>query len=103
MDPTRELPIPEQALTDEQGFELARVWVANRAQHVSLRTEVWKDPATWGIMLVDLARHVARAYAQIEGRDQHEALDAIRQGMLAEFAKLTSKATGQVRTGRKGG
>jgi hypothetical protein len=44
-----QLLVPEAAKQDPKSFELLRVWVANKAQHVSLRTAVWKDPAAWGI------------------------------------------------------
>jgi hypothetical protein len=53
-----QLLIPEAAKRDQKSFELIRVWVAENSQHVSLRAGVWKDPA-WGIMLADLARHIA--------------------------------------------
>ena len=96
MEKPRELPIPPPALAVEGGFEVVRVWVANRAPHVSLATEVWKDPAAWGILLADLARHVARAYEQTEGRDQQDVLTRIHAGLLAELTKSTSKVTGKV-------
>jgi hypothetical protein len=63
----QELPIPELALGDDNARELVRVWAAHGAQHVSLATGLWKDPAAWGIMLVDLARHVAKAYQSAGG------------------------------------
>jgi Domain of unknown function (DUF5076) len=90
-----ELIIPDAAKQDPSSFELVRVWVARKAQHVSLRTGVWKDPAAWGIMLADLARHVANSY-QDDGRDPVIALQRIRDGLDAELDKPTDKPTGRL-------
>lgn len=49
--------------------ELVRVWAAEGKQHVTIRADIWNDPAAWGMMLVDLARHVASAYAERKGLD----------------------------------
>jgi uncharacterized protein DUF5076 len=54
-------------------------------QHVSLRMGVWEDPAAWGIMLADLARHVAASYAQDARLDPGEALERIKEGLDAEL------------------
>src|SRR3954470_20703284 len=63
-DHLKQLPVPQPALNDARAGEKLRVWAAGGKQHVSLATGLWKDPASWGIMLTDLARHVARAYEQ---------------------------------------
>jgi len=42
--------------------------MAKGRQHISLATAVWDDPASWGIMLVDLAKHIAIAYQQTTGQ-----------------------------------
>jgi hypothetical protein len=63
-----ELPVPSAVDADPECIELLRVWAAGGKQHVSLATEVWEDPAAWGIMLVDLARHIASAYEQTSGQ-----------------------------------
>jgi hypothetical protein len=54
-----ELGVPEAAKADSGSFEVLRVWIAKKGQHVSLRVGVWEDPAAWGILLVDLIRHIA--------------------------------------------
>lgn len=84
-----ELPVPAAAAYDTTARELIRVWAASGKQHLSLATGLWDDPATWGIMLVDLARHLARAYEQSNGVDQAQALDRIRAGMEAEWTEDT--------------
>ena len=84
-----ELPIPKAALEDRQAIELARVWAAANAQHVSIATGLWKDPAAWGLVLVDLARHVAATYAQTAGIDRQTALKRIREAFDAEWSNPT--------------
>jgi hypothetical protein len=92
-----ELSIPDPAKRDTKSFELLRVWIAEKGQHVSLRTNVWSDPAAWGIMLVDLAQHIANAYQTTEGRDKVEVLKRLKAGLDAEFSKRTDAPTGKVR------
>ena len=89
------LTVPAGVSSDPEAFEIARVWVAHRAQHVSLKHDVWPDPAAWGILLADLARHVATAYAQA-GRDLHEACLRIREGFEAEMDSPTDTPKGRV-------
>ena len=91
-----ELPIPPKAVPSCSAFELARVWVADGGQHVSVATGVWEDPAAWGIMLVDLARHIANAYAGAEGMRQSDALERIKEGFDAEWSAPTDEPTGGV-------
>jgi hypothetical protein len=62
-----ELLIPPGAEEDPKAMEVIRVWVAKGGQHVSLNPLVWKDPQAWGIVLADLAGHVANAYEQACG------------------------------------
>lgn len=63
-----ELLIPPAAEEDPKAIEVIRVWVAKGGQHVSLNPLAWKDPQVWGIVLADLAGHVANAYEQaLEG------------------------------------
>lgn len=91
-----EVPIPEIAKNDSESFEVLRVWVAKGGQHVSLRAGIWEDPAAWGIMLADLARHITNAYVQSEGRDAHETLERIRAGIEVELDSPTDTASGEL-------
>ena len=65
-------------------------------QHVSLATGLWSDPAAWGIMLVDLARHVALAYQQTQGLQSEDVLDRIKAGFDAEWNNATDKPCGGI-------
>jgi hypothetical protein len=92
-----ELPIPPAASSAQESAEIARVWIADGRQHVTLNAPAWKDPAAWGLLLVDLAKHVANAYAQVEGRDAREVLTRIRKGFDAEWEHATDEPSGSVR------
>ncbi len=91
---TNELPVPPAAASSRKAIELARIWAADGAQHVSLSAGVWKDPAAWGVMLVDLAKHVANAYAQSGQTTHAAALARIREGLEAEWSKPTDEPKG---------
>jgi len=92
-----QLVIPDAVKQDANSFELLRVWVANKEQHVSLRAGVWNDPAAWGIMLADLARHVANSYHQDAGLDRKRALQRIKVALEAELSAPTDSPSGQIR------
>jgi hypothetical protein len=90
----RRLPIPNAAGADPKASEILSVWVAAGNQHVSLNPHIWDDPAAWGLLLVDLARHVANAHEQSGVMDSAAALERIRQGFDAEWGSPTDAPTG---------
>ena len=80
-----QLRVPDPVRTDPKSFELLRVWVAHQDQHISLRAGVWEDPSAWGMMLADLARHIANSFETYENRNAVEVLKSIRAGFEAEI------------------
>ncbi len=92
----RELPVPPPAETDPYAFELARIWAAHKAQHVSLNINANTDPAEWGLMLVDLARHVADYYHDQKGFPVEKVLGRIKEGFDAEWDNYTTDITGEI-------
>ena len=93
----KELQIPDCAARDKRSVELLRVWAAQGKQHVSIATG-WKDPACWGIMLVDLAKHIANAYQLTAAFSHEDALRRIKSGFDAEWAVETDEPTGHMAT-----
>jgi hypothetical protein len=90
-----ECPIPPEALTDPNGGEILRAWVANEGLHVSLRVpDEWEDPGHWGIMLTDVMRHIADAYRQSQGVDAQVTIARIREMIEAEFSSPTDAPSG---------
>jgi len=60
-----ELLVPPGAEEDPKAIEVARIWVAKGGQHVSLNPLRVERPTSVGIVLADLAGHVANAYEQV--------------------------------------
>lgn len=92
----KELPIPPIAALSTSALEIVRVWAAEGSQHVSLATGLWPNPAAWGIMLADLARHVAKSYAETGSLDASSALDRIREALDAELSSPTEEPSGEL-------
>ena len=91
----RELPIPDASRANREAYEVVRVWVGKK-QDVSLRAAVWEDPAAWGILLCDLAKHIAASYVEPGGRSKAETLRRIRLGFEAEMSSPTDEPSGGV-------
>jgi hypothetical protein len=86
-----ELQPPPLASTNAEATEVLRIWTApGEGPHVILRT-TWEDPAAWGVMLVDVARHAANAYAK-EGMKREDVLASIKALFDAEWARPTDEA-----------
>jgi Domain of unknown function (DUF5076) len=87
-EPTRQLEVPPIASSNSQAVEVLRVWAApGQPQQLTLRT-TWKDAGAWGLLLADVARHAAKAYAN-EGQNRADVLAKIRQLLDAEFSRPT--------------
>lgn len=91
------LPIPAAASRDPRSLEILRVWVANGEQHVALSFGMWEDPSSWGVLLADLARHIAEAHAQQDDQvDAEDFLEQLRAGMEAELDGPEDEISGSV-------
>ena len=42
--------------------EVVRVWIVDKRIQFRIAGNLWEDAAVWGMLLVDLARHVSKAY-----------------------------------------
>ena len=85
---TNELDTPPLADSNPDSVEVLRVWAApGTGQQLTINT-CWDDPAAWGLMLADIARHAAQAYEH-QGLDRAEALDRILKGFAAECSSPT--------------
>ncbi len=91
-----ELEAPPGAAQDTEAVEISRVWVSEGGLEVSLRLGVFEDPAAWGVLLADLARHVAHAHQQLDGSDAEQTLGLIRDALEAELADPTGAPTGDL-------
>jgi hypothetical protein len=88
-----ELDTPPIAKADKSAVEVLRVWAApGKPQQLALRT-TWKEPSAWGLLLADVARHAANAYAA-EGHDRDEVLARITSMFQAEWEHPTDQPRG---------
>jgi hypothetical protein len=79
-------PFAEQ----REAVEILRVWaLVGKGQQFSVQP-VWKDPAAWGLLFVDLARYLAHVYEQ-EGMNGDQVLLRIRQAFDAEWNSPTNQ------------
>lgn len=89
-----DLPVPVAARADD-AFDLVRIWATGDTQQVVLRSRVWEDPAAWGLLLVDVARHVANSY-EPDSREAHaKILARIKAGFDVEWSHPT-ESHGQI-------
>ena len=86
---TNELPVPDAVSKANRSMEMARVWIADGRQIVALSPNLWGDPGSWGLMLVDIARHLSKQYAEA-GQDEAEVLSRIRSAFDAEWNHPTN-------------
>lgn len=91
------LSVPPAAQRDKTSFEVLRVWIAEQGQHVSIRSGAWEDPFAWGIVLADLARHIALSHElQGEAVDKDAFLERLLEGFNAEIDNPTDEPEGEV-------
>ena len=85
------LAVPPTAL-EHGGTEVLRAAIVEGSLHVSLKRG-FDDPAVWGILLADIARHASRIFAKEDGVDEDQTVAAIRSMFDAEIDKATDLGT----------
>jgi hypothetical protein len=91
------LDIPPAAQRDKASFEVMRVFIAEQGQHVSIQSGAWDDPFAWGIVLADLARHIALAHQMQSSKIDPEAfLERLLEGFQAEIDNPTDEPEGEI-------
>jgi len=91
-DPPRELTAPPEAVRTPGAMEILRAWIVQGGLQVSL-APAFKEPGAWGLLLTDVARHAARAYAAEGICTEAEALRRIREMIETELARPTDPGT----------
>ncbi len=96
MTDEKEIEIPPGALDDPERREMLRAWVAHEGLHCSLNIGQWGDrEATgWGVLLSDVARHVANALHESTGAEIAEIIEHIRDVFNDELDEPASPASG---------
>ena len=92
-----ELAYPQTVRSDANSLEIVRAWAAHGGLQCSLRPDDWpadKAAISWGILLSDIARHVADALAQAYGLEKPATLAKIRSVFDKELAAPTGETSG---------
>ena len=84
----KEQPLPPDVIGREDATEVLRAFVLDRGLSIAF-TRAFEEPDVWGLLLVDVARHAARAYARESEFTEDEALRRIVDMFEAEIARPT--------------
>ena len=84
----KEQPLPPDVMDRDDATEVLRAFVVDGGLSIAF-TRAFEEPDIWGLLLVDIARHAARAYARESGYTEDEALTRIVTMFDAEIARPT--------------
>lgn len=90
--------MPPDVIGRDEAVEVLRAFVIDGGLSISFM-RAFEDPGTWGVLLVDIARHAARAYQNEGVASEAEALRAIREMFEAEIATPTDPGVTSPRSG----
>src|SRR5947208_16587190 len=79
-----EQPLPPDVIGRADATEILRAFVVDGGLSIAF-TRAFEEPDMWGLLLVDIARHAARADARESGFTEDEALTRIREQFDAEL------------------
>ena len=74
----KEQPLPPDVIGRDDATEVLRAFVVDGGLSIAF-TRAFEEPDMWGLLLVDIARHAARAYARESAYTEDEALSAHRR------------------------
>jgi hypothetical protein len=84
----KEQPLPPDVIGRDDATEVLRAFVVDGGLSIAF-TRAFEEPDMWGLLLVDIARHAARAYAQESSCTEEEALARIVDMFESEIARPT--------------
>lgn len=94
----QEQPLPPDVMGRDDAVEVLRAFVIDGGLSISFM-RAFEDPAMWGMLLVDIARHAARAFEKEGVISADEALNAIRTMFESELGSPTDPGTTSSRGG----
>ena len=80
--------MPPDVMGRDDATEVLRAFVVDGGLSIAF-TRAFEEPDMWGLLLVAIARHAARAYAQESEYTEDEALARIIDMFEAEIARPT--------------
>ena len=84
----KEQPLPPDVMGRDDATEVLRAFVVDGGLSIAF-TRAFEEPDMWGLLLVDIARHAARAYAKESSYTEEEALARVVDMFEAEIARPT--------------
>src|SRR5512140_1143775 len=92
MSGPKEQPLPPDVVGRDDAIEILRTFVVDGGLSIAF-TRAFEEPDMWGLLLVDIARHAARAYAREAVMSEEEALARILDMFESEIARPTDMGT----------
>jgi Domain of unknown function (DUF5076) len=80
--------LPPDVIGRDDATEVLRAFVLDGGLSIAF-TRAFEEPDVWGLLLVDIARHAARAYARESDITEDEALSSIVDMFEAEIERPT--------------
>ena len=93
----QEQPLPPDVMDRDDATEVLRAFVVDGGLSIAF-ARAFEEPDMWGLLLVDIARHAARAYARESEYPEDEALTRIVDMFEAEIAKPTDVGSTTLRS-----
>ena len=93
----REQPLPPDVIGREDATEVLRAFVLDGGLSIAFQ-RAFEEPDMWGLLLVDIARHAARAYARESDYSEQDALARIVEMFEDEIARPTDTGTTTTRS-----
>ena len=88
----KEQPLPPDVMGRDDATEVLRAFVLDGGLSIAFQ-RAFEEPDMWGLLLVDIARHAARAYSRESEYTEEEALSRIVEMFEAEIARPTDMGT----------
>ena len=85
-----EQPLPPDVIGRDDATEVLRAFVVDGGLSIAFH-RAFEEPDMWGMLLVDIARHAARAYAREAEYTEDEAL-----GRIVEMFEAETGAAGRI-------
>jgi uncharacterized protein DUF5076 len=89
--------LPPDVVGRDDATEVLRTFVVDGGLSIAF-TRAFEEPDMWGLLLVDIARHAARAYAKESAYTEDEALARIVEMFEAEIARPTDMGSTKPRS-----
>ena len=84
----KQQPLPPDVMGRDDATEVLRAFVVDGGLSIAF-TRAFEEPDMWGLLLVDIARHAARAYAKESSYTKEEALARVVEMFESEIARPT--------------